>query len=164
MRNLYFGKSKNLYYLYLDPISIDLLEFTRNSNYVICNELHFDGASVNPEKKSVFTLPDFRNLIQSNNSIVEFNLITDNKTHIQNIWWDDLLIISDFVTIINFTNEIRAKLNSIENSYLDLMLSKPNTYFTISNKKIENKYIGADNIISFIKDSERYLEKESKFI
>jgi hypothetical protein len=44
------------------------------------------------------------------------------------------------------------------------MLSKPETYLSIDNNKIKEKSIPAIDFISFIKDSDRYIEKEKKFV
>ncbi|MFZ4106340.1 hypothetical protein [Flavobacterium sp.] len=164
MHNLYFGKSNNRFLLYLDPINIDLLELTKKSNYVVCNELQFDGDEEISVRNSILTSASLINLLQKNKSLTEFNLIIDNKLHIENIWWDDVLIISNFESMIYFIYELRAKLNAKNQKLLDLMLSKPGTYFTVNQNNIIETSIEAITFISFIKDSERYIEKEYKFI
>lgn len=164
MRNLYFGKSNNRFLLYLDPLTIDFLELIKRSNYVVCNELLFDGDKEISVSNSILTATSFISLLKNNKPLTEFNLIIDNKLHIENIWWDDILIISDFETIIAFIYDLRAKSNSEYQKLLDLMLSKPGTYLSIVNNKIKKKSIAAIDFISFIKDSNRYIEKEKKFV
>ena len=164
MRNLYFGKSNTSFILYLDPLSIDFIELTKKSNYVVCHELLFDGYEDISVSNTIITSDSFISLIQNKKPITEFNLIIDNKTHIQNIWWDDLLIISDFETILIFIKELKAKLNTEHQKLLDNMLSKPETYLSIDKHKITETSVAAIDFISFIKDSDRYLEKENKFV
>ena len=164
MRNLYFGKSNNRFFLYLDPLSIDFLELIKRSNYVVCNELIFDGDKEISVINSILTATSFISLLKNNKPLTEFNLIIDNKLHIENIWWDDILIISDFETIIAFIYDLRAKSNTECQKLLDLILSKPGTYLSIVNNKIKEKSIAAIDFISFIKDSDRYIEKEKKFV
>ena len=80
------------------------------------------------------------------------------------IWWDDLLIISDFETILIFIKELKAKLNTEHQKLLDYMLSKPETFLSIDKHKITETSVAAIDFISFIKDSDWYLEKENKFV
>jgi hypothetical protein len=164
MRNLYFGKFNNQFFLYLDPLSIDFLQLIKRSNYVVCNELLFDGDKEISVSNSILTATSFISLLKNNKPLTEFNLIIDNKLHLENIWWDDVLIISNFETIIAFIYDLRAQKNTECQKLLDLMLSKPETYLSIDNNKIKEKSIPAIDFISFIKDSDRYIEKEKKFV
>lgn len=164
MTDLYFGKVDTRYLLYLDPIEINLQELIKNSNSIYCNELIFDGLEENLIKNQIFTLPAFSDLVFNNPPIVELDVLIDGITQVQNVWWNDILMISDLDTIKSFI-ETNKKIIAPKSFFLfDTLTQNPNIYFTISDNHNSKTYIEPSEFIAFIKNSERYSDKASKLI
>ena len=162
MQNYYFGKLDNSFILYLDPCSIDLFDFSENFFTVYCNEIIFDGfddSSLNNKKISMIS---FTEKIKDK-TITEFNIVFENNIHIQNIWWDDILIISDFDKMVTILNDIRNTFSNDNIKYLEIALNSPNNYFTFDNNRISKENINPNDFLNFIKNSDRYQDKERKF-
>jgi len=162
MQNYYFGKLDNSFILYLDPCSIDLFDFRENFSTVYCNEIifdDFDDSSLNNKK---FSMISFTEKIKDK-TITEFNVVFDNNIHIQNIWWDDILIISNLDKIDVILNDIRNTFSSNNIKYFEIALNSPNNYITLDNNRISKENINPNDFLNFIKNSDRYQDKERKF-
>ena len=162
MQNYYFGKLDNSYIFYLDHYSIDLFNFSKNFSTVYCNEIifdDFDDSSLNNKKISMIS---FTEKIKDK-TVTEFNIVFENNIHIQNIWWDDILIISDFDKMVTILNNIRNTFSNDNIKYLEIALNSPNNYFTLDNNRISKENINPNDFLNFIKNSDRYQDKERKF-
>ena len=162
MQNYYFGKLDNSFILYLDPCSIDLFDFRENFSTVYCNEIifdDFDDSSLNNKK---FSRISFTEKIKDK-TITEFNVVFDNNIHIQNIWWDDILIISNLDKIDVILNDIRNTFSSNNIKYFEIALNSTNNYITLDNNRISKENINPNDFLNFIKNSDRYQDKERKF-
>jgi hypothetical protein len=93
MENNYFGKLDNSFILYIDPIHFDILNFSKNFSTVYCNKINYANSEDNIHN-SQLDLHTFIEKIKGK-TISEFDLIFDDEIQIQNIWWDNLLVISN---------------------------------------------------------------------
>ena len=108
MADFYFGKLDSHYLLYLDPVEITIFELISKSDVIHCNELVFDGLDNNSIKNQEFTVPVFSDLIFNSEPIVEFDLLIDNIIRVQNIWWNDILLLTNIETIVSFIEIINV--------------------------------------------------------
>jgi hypothetical protein len=161
MQNYYFGKLDNSFILYIDPIHFDIINFSKKISTVYCNEINF----VNCQDEIQNAQLDLHTFIEKlkNKTISEFDLIFDDKIHIQNIWWDDLLVISNTDNLDIILAEIKKTISEDEISKLDNCIQFPNHYFSY-NKLISKQEVLPQSFLDFIKDSVHYQDKEQKFI
>jgi hypothetical protein len=96
-------------------------------------------------------------------TITEFNIVFENNINIQNIWWDDILIISDFDKMVTILNDIRNTFSNDNIKHLEIALNSPNNYFTFDNNRISKENINPNDFLNFIKNSDHYQDKERKF-
>jgi hypothetical protein len=164
MTDFYFGKLDSHYLLYLDPVEITIFELISNYNVINCNDLVFDGLDNNSIKNQRFTFSEFYDLMLNSKPIVEFDLLIDDKIQVQNIWWNDILLISNLETILSFIELINKNKTPKSISILNSLIQNPNIYFKISDNQISKTFIEPSDFIAFIKNSDRYLEKELKMI
>ena len=162
MQNIYFGKFDNSFILYLDPINIDILDFSKKFSSIYCAEIHFDNCADNSLINEEIPIISFIEKIK-NKTITEFDMVFDNKIHIQNVWWDDLLVISNLDKLDIVLAEIKRIIPLDELSILDNCIQFPNNYF-ILNKLISKQEVVANSFHDFIKNSVHYQDKEKKFI
>jgi hypothetical protein len=161
MQNFYFGKLDNSFILYIDPFNIDLFNFSKHFSSVYCNEIHFDNCADNSLNNKEFSIISFIEKIK-NKTISEFDLIFDDKVHIQNIWWDDLLVISNLDKLDIVLAEIKKIIPLDELSKLDNCIQFPNNYFSYT-KLISKQEVSPQSFLDFIKNSEHYQDKEQRF-
>lgn len=161
MQNNYFGKFDNSFILYIDPIHFDVINFSKKISTVYCNEINF----VNCQDEIQNAQLDLHTFIEKlkNKTISEFDLIFDDDIHIQNIWWDDLLIISTSDNLDIVLTEIKQTIPADAVSKLDICINSPNYYFSF-NKIISKQEVSPISFQDFIKDSVHYQDKEQKFI
>ncbi len=161
MLNNYFGKIDNSFILYIDPINLDIINFSRSFTFVHCNEIIFDRFEDNCQNNTRFSVNSFVEKIKMK-TITEFDLIFDNNIHIQNVWWNDLLIKSELSNLEKVLNEIKKSIPNDEISKLDTCIQSPNYYYHLSNKITKQK-VSPNSFTNFIKNSDRYQDKERKF-
>jgi hypothetical protein len=161
MQNFFFGKFDNSFILYIDPIHFDIKNFCEPFSTVYCNEINFAN-SEDQIQKTKFHVNAFIEK-QKNKTISEFDITFDNKTHIQNIWWDDLLIISNLDNFDLVLAIIKQTMPKEAISKLDNCIQSPNYYFSF-NKMISKQKVLPNSFQDFIKDSVHYQDKEQKFI
>ena len=161
MQNNYFGKFDNSFILYIDPIHFDVINFSKKFSTVYCNEINF----VNCQDEIQNAQLDLHTFIEKlkNKTISEFDLIFDDDIHIQNIWWDDLLIISTSDNLALVLEITKQTLTSEALPKLDICINSPNYYFSF-NKMISKQKVSPISFQDFIKDSVHYQDKEQKFI
>lgn len=161
MQNNYFGKFDHSFILYIDPIHFDVINFSKQFSRVYCNEIIFTN-SEDILQNTTFDVPKFIEKIQ-NNTISEFDLIFDDEVHIQNIWWDDLLVVAnlDYLTLV--LDLLKQTISVDELIKLDICIESPNYYFSFDSK-ISKQEVTPNSFQDFIKDSDHYLDKEQKFI
>lgn len=164
MKNIYFGKLDNIFILYIDPFCIDLIKFSKVFSSVYCNEIIFDNYNTDIYNNKKFNNDLFVKSLKEKQIIAEFNIVFDCNTHIQNVWWDDLLVISYDFNLEKIIKEVKNSMSSIEISMLKECIKTPNYYFNFKNEKIFKQKINFNKVIEFIKNSDRYQEKEYKFI
>lgn len=162
MQNYYFGKLDNSFILYLDPCSIDLFDFSENFSTVYCNEIIFDDFDDFSLNNIQFSMISFIEKIKDK-TITEFDVVFDDKIHIQNVWWDDILIICDLDKMDVILNEIRNTMSNDNIKYLEISLQSTNNYITCNNNRISKGNINPNDFLNFIKNSDRYQDKERKF-
>ena len=161
MKNIYFGKFDDSFILYFDPINIDISKIARDIKSVYCNEIIFDNYEDKTLNNKKLDLNSFIEEIKDK-IIIEFDLILDKNTHIQNIWWDDILIISKLDLMAEILNNI-TNFISIENlKYLEISLQSPNDYITFENDTADIQKINPSEFLDFIKNSDRYEDKVQK--
>lgn len=161
MKNIYFGKFDDSFILYFDPINIDISKIARDIKSVYCNEIIFDNYEDKTLNNKKLDLNSFIEEIKDK-IIIEFDLILDKNTHIQNIWWDDILIISKLDLMAEILNNI-TNFISIENlKYLEISLQSPNDYITFENDTADRQKINPSEFLDFIKNSDRYEDKVQK--
>ncbi|MBP6127332.1 hypothetical protein [Flavobacterium sp.] len=161
MQNYYFGKLDNSFIFYIDPIHFDIINFSKKISTVYCNEINF----VNCQDEIQNAQLDLHTFIEKlkNKTISEFDLIFDDEIHIQNIWWDDLLVISNLDNLEIVLTEIKQTISADAVSKLDISINSPNYYFSF-NKIISKQEVSPISFQDFIKDSVHYQDKEQKFI
>lgn len=161
MKNIYFGKFDDSFILYFDPINIDISKIARDIKSVYCNEIIFDNYEDKTLNNKKLDLNSFIEEIKDT-IIIEFDLILDKNTHIQNIWWDDILIISKLDLMAEILNNI-TNFISIENlKHLEISLQSPNDYITFENDTADRQKINPIEFLDFIKNSDRYEDKVQK--
>lgn len=161
MQNNYFGKFEHSFILYIDPIHFDVINFSKHFSSVCCNEIVFTNSEDNLQN-TPFDIHTFIEKLK-NQTLSEFDLIFDNEVHIQNIWWDDILIISNLDKMDLILNEIRNTISNDNFKYLEISLRSLNNYFTCDNNRISKENINPNDFLNFIKNSDRYQDKELKF-
>lgn len=161
MQNNYFGKFDHSFILYIDPIHFDVINFSNQFSRVYCNEIIFKN-SEDILQNTTFDVPKFIEKIQ-NNTISEFDLIFDDELHIQNIWWDDLLVVAnlDYLTLV--LDLLKQTISVDELIKLDICIESPNYYFSFDSI-ISKQEVSPNSFQDFIKDSDHYQDKEQKFI
>lgn len=161
MQNNYFGKFDNSFILYIDYINFDVINFSKHFSSVFCNEINFANCDDVIQNAKL----DLHTFIEKlkNKTISEFDLIFDDKIHIQNIWWDDLLVISPLDNLDIVLTEIKQTIPADAVSKLDICINSPNYYFSF-NKIISKQEVSPILFQDFIKDSVHYQDKEQKFI
>lgn len=161
MQNYYFGKLDNSFIFYIDPIHFDIINFSKHFSSVYCNEINF----VNCQDEIQNAQLDLHTFIEKlkNKTISEFDLIFDDEIHIQNIWWDDLLLISNLDNLALVLDIIKQTIPADAVSKLDICINSPNYYFSF-NKIISKQEVSPISFQDFIKDSVHYQDKEQKFI
>ncbi len=161
MQNNYFGKFDHSFILYIDPIHFDVINFSKQFSRVYCNEIIFSN-SEDILQNTTFDVPKFIEKIQ-NNTISEFDLIFDDEVHIQNIWWDDLLVVAnlDYLTLV--LDLLKQTISVDELFKLDICIESPNYYFSFDSI-ITKQEVSPNSFQDFIKDSYHYQDKEQKFI
>lgn len=161
MQNFYFGKLDNSFILYIDPFNIDLFNFSKHFTSVYCNEIIFDNCADNALINTKFPITSFIEKIK-NKTITEFDIVFDDKIHIQNVWWNDLLVISNLDNFDIVLAEIKKTISGDELSKLDNCIHFPNYYFTYT-KLTSKEEVSPHSFLDFIKDSVHYQDKEQKF-
>lgn len=161
MQNNYFGKFDHSFILYIDPIHFDVINFSKKFSSVYCNEIIFSN-SEDIFQNATFNVNTFKEKLQ-NKTISEFNLTFDEEIHIQNIWWDDLLVVAnlDYLTLV--LDLLKQTISVDELFKLDICIESPNYYFSFNNI-ISKQEVTPNLFKDFIKDSDHYLDKEQKFI
>ncbi len=162
MQNFYFGKFDNSFIVYIDPFNIDLFNFSKHFSSVYCNEIIFDNCADYALINTKFPITSFNEKIK-NKTITEFDIVFDDKIHIQNVWWDDLLVISNTNNLDIILAEIKKTISEDELSKLDNCLNFTNYYFSYT-KLTSKEEVSPHSFLDFIKDSVRYQDKEQKFI
>lgn len=161
MQNNYFGKFDHSFILYIDPIHFDVINFSKKFSSVYCNEIIFSN-SEDIFQNSTFNLNTFKEKLQ-NKTISEFDLIFDDEVHIQNIWWDDLLVIANLDNLNLVLDLLKQTISVDELFKLDICIESPNYFFSFDNI-ISKQEVSPNSFQVFIKDSDHYLDKEQKFI
>ena len=161
MLNNYFGKFEHSFILYIDPVQFDIINFSKHFTCVSCNEIIFSNSEDNLQNAS-FDVHIFSETLK-NKTITEFDLIFDDGLHVQNIWWDDLLVISPLNKLDIVLNLLKPSIPLEEQSKLDICIESPNYYFSFNNK-ISKQEVSPISFQDFIKDVSHYLDKEQKFI
>jgi hypothetical protein len=161
MQNYYIGKLDNSFILYLDPFNIDLFHFSKFFSSVYCNEINFDNCADYALINTKFPITSFNEKIK-NKTITEFDIVFDDKIHIQNVWWDDLLVISNTDNLDIVLAEIKKTISEDELSKLNNCIQFPNYYFSYT-KLISKQEVSPHSFLDFIKDSVHYQDKEQKF-
>lgn len=161
MQNNYFGKFDNSFILYIDHIHFDIINFSKHFSSVYCNEINFANCQ-DEIKNAQLDLHTFIEKLK-NKTISEFDLIFDDEIHIQNIWWDDLLLISNLDNLALVLDIIKQTIPADAVSKLDICINSPNYYFSF-NKLISKQEVSPISFQDFIKDSVHYQDKEQKFI
>jgi hypothetical protein len=162
MQNYYFGKLDNSFILYLDPYSIDLFNFSKKFSIVSCNEIIFDDFDDFSLNNIQFSMISFIEKIKDK-TITEFDVVFDDKIHIQNVWWDDILIICDLDKMAVILNDIRNTMSNDNIKYLEISLQSTNNFITSYNNRISKRIINPNDFLNFIINSDRYQDKERKF-
>lgn len=163
MWDFYFGKlSNNKFLFYFDSYDIDFKNITKDYKNILVNEIYFDFQ--NCLKFSYLTIPEFMSIIKNNKPIKEFDVILDGKLQMINVWWNDIILIGEKKEIEFFlTNNQKSMEHDSFEFYLYLM-KKENTYISFYKKEITKANIAPDDFMDFIKNSDRYLDKERKVI
>jgi hypothetical protein len=161
MQNYYFGKLDNSFILYLDPYSIDLFNFSKKFSIVSCNEIIFDDFDDFSLNNIQFSIISFIEKIKDK-TITEFDVVFDDNIHIQNVWWDDLLVILNLDNLDIVLSEIKKTISEDELSKLDNCINFPNHYFSYT-KLISKQEVFPHSFLDFIKDSVHYQDREQKF-
>lgn len=161
MLNNYFGKFEHSFILYIDPVPFDIINFSKHFTSVNCNEIIFSNSEDNLQNAS-FDVHIFSETLK-NKTISEFDVIFDDGLHVQNIWWDDLLVISPLNDLDIVLNLIKPSIPLEEQSKLDICIESPNYYFSF-NKIISKQEVSPISFQDFIKDSVHYQDKAKKFI
>jgi hypothetical protein len=161
MQNNYFGKFDNSFILYIDPIHFDVINFSKHFSSVYCNEINF----VNCQDEIQNAQLDLHTFIEKlkNKTISEFDLIFGDEIHIQNIWWDDLLVIANLDKLSLVLDLLKQTMSVGELSKLDICIESPNYYFSFDSI-ISKQEVTPNLFKDFIKDSDHYFDKEQKFI
>lgn len=161
MQNNYFGKFDHSFILYIDPIHFDVINFSKRFSKVYCNKIIFSN-SEDILQNTTFDVPTFIEKLQ-NKTISEFDLIFDDEVHIQNIWWDDLLVITNLDNLSLVLDLLKQTISVDELFKLDICIESPNYYFSFDSI-ISKQEVTPNSFQDFIKDSDHYLYKEQKFI
>lgn len=161
MQNNYFGKFDHSFILYIDPVHFDVVNFSKQFSSVYCNEIIFSNSD-DILQNARFNVNAFKEKLQ-NKTISEFDLIFDEEIHIQNIWWDDLLVIANLDNLSLVLGQLKQTLSVGELSKLDICIESPNYFFSFNNK-ISKQGVSPISFQDFIKNSDHYLDKEQKFI
>lgn len=161
MQNNYFGKFDHSFILYIDPIHFDVINLSKQFSIVYCNKIIFSN-SEDILQNTTFDVPTFIEKIQ-NKTISEFDLIFDDEVHIQNIWWDDLLVITNLDNLSLVLDLLKQTISVDELFKLDICIESPNYYFSFDSI-ICKQEVTPNSFQNFIIDSDHYLYKEQKFI
>jgi|688.fasta_scaffold195821_2 hypothetical protein len=162
MQNFYFGKLDNSFIVYIDPFNIDLFNFSKHFSSVYCNEIIFDNCAENSLINTKFSITSFIEKIK-NKIITEIDIVFDYKIHIQNVWWDDLLVIANLDKLSLVLDLLKQTMSVRELSKLDICIESPNYYFSFDSI-ISKQEVTPNLFKDFIKDSDHYFDKEQKFI
>lgn len=161
MQNNYFGKFDHSFILYIEPIHFDVINFSKKFSSVYCNEIIFSN-SEDIFQNATFNVNIFKEKLQ-NKTISEFDLIFDEEIYIQNIWWDDLLVIANLDNLNLVLDLLKQTISVDELFKLDICIESPNNYFSFDSI-ISKQEVSPNSFQDFIKDSDHYLDKEQKFI
>jgi hypothetical protein len=164
INNLYIGEQDSVYSIYIDPIEFNIERLCNNVKNIHCISVFFDGLNSKEIADQNLTMNAFQEMLAVNNTLSEFDMILNQTIHIQNIWWNDLLIISDFQSIISF---LKANKESFASSYdliMDKMKKATNTMFTYCEGEITETPMNPTDFLLYMKNSDRYLDKEIKFL
>lgn len=161
MLNNYFGKFEHSFILYIDPVQFDIINLSKHFTSVSCNEIIFSNSEDNLQNAS-FDVHVFTEILK-NKTISEFDVIFDDGLHVQNIWWDDLLVISPLNKLDIVLNLLKPSIPLEEQSKLDICIETPNYYFSFNNK-ISKQEVSPISFQNFIKDAVHYQDKAKKFI
>lgn len=161
MQNNYFGKFDHSFILYIDPILFDVINFSKQFSILYCNKIIFSN-SEDILQNTTFDVPTFIEKLQ-NKTISEFDLVFDDEVHIQNIWWDDLLVITNLDNLSLVLDLLKKTISVDELFKLDICIEAPNYYFSFDSI-ISKQEVTSNSFQDFIKDSDHYLYKEQKFI
>lgn len=162
--NLYIGKLNSTIYLYLDPIEFNIDKLFNNVQNIHCNSVIFDGLNCKEIVNQNLKIKEFNEILEENNSLYEFDMILNHNIHVQNIWWNDLLIIAEIDSFQTFLNSNKE---SFSLSYDMIMnnMKKANNKLVISyDDKTTKISMNPTDFISYMKNSDRYLHKEFKFL
>ncbi len=162
--NLYFGALNSTYFLYIDPIEFNIERLFNNVKDIQCNSVFFDGLNSKEIVNQNLTMNAFQEMLEVPHTLSEFDMILDHTIHIQNIWWDDLLIISDFESIHSFLNANKESFASSFNLIMDNLNKATNTLLTYCEGEITETPMNPTDFLSYMKNSDRYLDKEIKFL
>jgi hypothetical protein len=162
--NLYIGEQDSVYSIYIDPIEFNIERLFNNVEDIHCNSVFFAGLNSKEIADQNLTMNAFQEMLAVNNTLSEFDMILNQTIHIQNIWWNDLLIISDFQSIISFLNANKDSFASSYDLIMDYMKKATNTLFTYCEGEITETPMNPTDFLSYMKNSDRYLDKEIKFL
>lgn len=162
--NLYFGELNSTYYLYIDPIELNIERLFNNVINIHCNSVFFDGLNSKEIVDQNLTMNALQEMLEVSHKLSEFDMILDHTIHIQNIWWDDLLIISDLESIHSFLNANKESFASSYDMIKEKMKKVTNTLITHCEGEITETPMNPKDFFSYMKNSDRYLDKEIKFL
>jgi hypothetical protein len=164
INNLYIGEQDSVYSIYIDPIEFNIERLINNVIDIHCNSVFFDGLNSKEIVNQHLTMDSFQEMLAVNHTLSEFDMILNQTIHIQNIWWDDLLIISDFESIISFLNSNKDSFASSYDLIMDKMKKPTNMLLTHYEGEITETPMNPTDFLSYMKNSDRYLDKEIKFL
>jgi hypothetical protein len=164
INNLYIGEQDSVFSIYIDPIDFNIERLFNNVIDIQCNSVFFYGLNSKEIANQNLTMNAFQDLLAINHTISEFDMILNHTIHIQNIWWNDLLIISDFESVNSFLNVNKANFASSYDLIMDKMKKATNTLLTQYEGEITETPMNPADFLSYMKNSDRYLDKEIKFL
>jgi hypothetical protein len=164
INDLYIGEQDSVYSIYIDPIEFNIERLFSNVKDIHCNSVFFDGLNSNEIAGQNLTVNAFKERLTVNHRVSEFDMILNHTIHIQNIWWNDLLIISDFESIISFLNANKESFASSYDLIMDSMKKATNKLLTHDEGDITETPMNPTDFLSYMKNSDRYLNKEIKFL
>lgn len=161
--NFYFGKiNENESLLYLDPFDTDFHKLLHHYKTIYVKEIYFDFQ--NNCKDREFMGIEFIEYIAQRKKIEEFEVTLNKTLKITNIWWDDILIQGPEKEIIRFLEVIPENERFKSMSEIKELMHIKNEYITSHKNLITKKHIRTDVFLSFIKNPDRYPDKELKVI